>query len=197
MDNANKTPAANTNNDPYAIAYGEKYAATKGASRVELAKLIRADIKAAVAAGELPKAKYSVVCQSYSGGGSINVRIADVAKPGFVLANAARVVWDAENPHAGLCGCPSEAMARYSPEALEVSKKVERIMGAYNYDGSDIQSDYFNVRFYGHAEYDYRWADAKTEAESAAILAERAAARAPKAPELNAQEQYLAAMGAV
>lgn len=186
----NTTAAANTNNDPYAIAYGNKYAATKDLRRPEIAKLIRADIKAAVKAGALPAAKYSVVCQSYSGGGSINVRIADVAKPGFVLANEARLRWDAENPHGGLCGCPSEAMWLDSEEARAVKATVEKIMGAYNFDGSDSQTDYFHVRFYGHAEFDSRWANEKREAEKAALFA-------PKAPEASAQEDFLAAMGAL
>lgn len=182
------------------ISYGTKYAATKDLNRVEIAKLIRADIKAAVANGSLPKASYSVKTESYAGGGSINVRIANVEKPGFVLANADRIRWDHENPHAGLCGCPSEARWLYSGDARELLRAVDAIMGAYNYDGSDIQSDYFNVRFYGHAEFSHAWADERIASEKPAILGtvtEPAPANDVAAPEMSAQESYLEAMGAI
>lgn len=177
------------------ISYGTKYAATKDLRVVEIAKLVRADIKAAVAAGELPKAKYSVT----SDHNSIDVRVSHVEKDGFVLANAERVIWDHEQPHAGLYNCPSEVRWLYSAEAREVLSKIDLLTGAYNYDGSDSQSDYFNVRFYGHAQYAHAWADERTEGEKATILATHNAPKSAAndvAPESNAQEDFLAAMGA-
>ena len=187
----------------YETTYGTKYEATKGLSRVEIAKLIRADIKAAVKAGTLPAAKYSVTCQSYAGGGSINIKVADVTKEGFVLHNEARLRWDLENPHAGLYNCPANVRDLYSPEAVELKKTLEGIMAAYNYDGSDIQSDYFNVRFYGGAEFDWRWADAQKELQLLRIKGEQVAAdlgleAAPAANDgESSQAEWLGALGAL
>ena len=48
-------------------------------SAAEIAKAIRADIKAAVKAGELPKARYSVKSDSYTGGSSVDVTIGEAA----------------------------------------------------------------------------------------------------------------------
>ena len=41
------------------------------------------------------------------------------------------------------------------PSALgaDVMKQVEAIVAAYNHDGSDIQSDYFDVNFYSHVNF--------------------------------------------
>jgi hypothetical protein len=184
----------------YETTYGTKYEATKDLSRVEIAKLIRADIKAAVKAGTLPAAKYSVTCQSYSGGGSINIKVADVNKEGFVLHNEARLRWDLENPHAGLYNAPSNVRDLYSPEAVEMKKTLEGIMGAYNYDGSDIQSDYFNVRFYGGAEIDWRYADAQKELQLLRIKGEQVAEQLEIGAPANGsalQAEWLESIGAL
>ncbi len=155
----------------YEIVYGNKYAATKGLSRVEVAKLVRADIKAAIKSGELPTAKYSVTCESYSGGGSLNVCVSDVVKPGFVLMNAGRIQWDHENPNGGHYNCPSEHLSLHSEEASKLLKCIESIVGAYNYDGSDIQTDYFNVRFYSSVKFAWKWEATVRDAERALVVA--------------------------
>lgn len=173
------------------IAYGTKYASTKDLSRVEVAKLIRADIKDAVKAGTIPAAKYSVTCESFAGGGSIDVRIADVKKAGFVLWNPLRLAWDTQNPHSGLCDAPSEARWLHSEEARALLDAVKAIVDAYNFDGSDSQTDHFHVRFYGQVEFSWRWADAKKEEEIAAMTPagvtpgepSNDVAQAPRAPQ--------------
>ena len=45
----------------------------------------------------------------------------------------------------------------------QVLKTLEHMLNAYNYDGSDPQTDYFNVNFWGHAEYSYTILQAERE----------------------------------
>jgi hypothetical protein len=132
---------------------------TKGFSRKELAAFVRADIKACQKKGQLPKdMKVSVRIQSYSGGGSINVRVTEagfkVCEDSY-LHNAAGGHYRNEN--AGYLTVQAEA----------VKNKLSAILAAYNYDDSEIQTDYFDVRFYGHAEYDYNLVGAEVDAYKA------------------------------
>lgn len=180
------------------IVYGSKYAETEGLRTAEIAKRIRADIKAAVAEGRLPRAKYSVVTDVYSMGSSINVRISKVERQGFTLLNPGRLRWDLENPHLGHWACPADHMALYSPEATAVRAAVEAIMAAYNYDGSEPETDYYNVRFHGRAAFASDYEAELREVEEAAVKAALAAAKAaPTAPEPSAQELWLADLGAI
>jgi hypothetical protein len=128
------------------IVYGSKYAMADKLSAAEIAKLVRADIKAAVKSGELPKAKYSVRKESYAGGRSINVSISCIEKPGFRYYNPERLRADVERPHEH-CGIPYR-----SEEAQALIDQVEKLVNAYNFDGSDIMTDYFHVNFYASVE---------------------------------------------
>jgi hypothetical protein len=162
------------------IRYGTKYAATKDLRITEIAKLIRADIKAGVTAGTLPKAKYSVVSDSYSGGYSIRIRISGAE--GIPTYNADRLVFEHLSPHV-YCG-----LNVYSEEMRDVLKELNRIHGSYNFDGSDLMTDYHHVRFYGDASV-----DEGPEVRAKAL----AAALAPKAEPTPAQNDFLAYLGAV
>lgn len=127
----------------YERAYGEKNNGT-WRDAADIAKDIRADIKAARQAGEinLPEgAKISVRCSKYSGGQSIDVNVT-----GWVGHRIE--VEDAEN------FWPGFTRRELTPEADEVQGRLERIVRAYNWDGSDSQSDYFDVCFYGHVSFD-------------------------------------------
>jgi len=126
------------------IAYGAQYAATKDLSIVEIAKLVRADIKAAVKSGELPVAKYSVTISKYSMGQSLRIRVSGVE--GVRVYNPDRLRFERENPHA-YC-----SLNRYSDEIQSVVQKLNEIQGAYNFDGSDRMTDYSHVRFHGFAD---------------------------------------------
>lgn len=173
--------------------YGAKYAETKDLTRAEVAKRIRADIKAAVRSGAVPKGTYSVRTESYAGGGSINVTF---KCPELSLHNAARIRWEIENPYVSFSTAPANIGVRepYSPEARGVIAQLEAIVAAYNYDGSDIQSDFFNVRFYGHVSPERNWDIESEKMEIALIEAEIASAKEAKA---SGQEQFLAAVGAL
>ena len=143
------------------IVYGSKY--KSGMSRVEIAKAIRAEIKSAVKSGALPKAKYSVRCRSYSGGGSIDVAIANVEQVGFELYNQERLARDLSGEYS------SHMLPWMAPEAMALVGKVEAIVGAYNFDGSDSMSDYFHVNFYGSVDFESEYQCAMRESAVAKV----------------------------
>lgn len=137
------TPA-NTNRNRYAVAYGKKY--EKGLDVAGIAKRVRADLKTAVAAGELPAAKYSVTISRYAGGQSLSVRINGVP---FAIVNEERVRRDTLEPHT----YHADTLFLHSERGRELLGKVEAIVAAYNFDGSDSMTDYFHVNFYGHVDF--------------------------------------------
>jgi hypothetical protein len=112
-----------------------------------LAKLIREDIKAEVAAKRLPPAKYSVTTDKYSMGSSITVVASKLPFP--VLNEAAFHLskWGAEFDS-------DRFRSRYTPEAETLQKKLEAIVGAYHWDRSDPQTDYFHSRFHKDVRLD-------------------------------------------
>lgn len=127
-----------------AIAYGSKY--EKDLDGVEIARRIRMDIKAGIKAGKLPKGlKASVRTRKSSLHEAIDVVIK--AAPGVTVSNPERVAFQAANPMSR-CELP-----RHTDAARALLATVEAIVGAYNFDGSDLQSDYHNVNFYGSVEF--------------------------------------------
>ena len=126
------------------IAYGTKYTPPTHPPIVEIAKLVRADIKASVKSGELPVAKYSVTISKYSMGQSLRIRVSGVE--GVRVYNPDRLRFERENPHA-YC-----SLNRYSDEIQAAVQKLNEIHGAYNFDGSDRMTDYSHVRFHGFAD---------------------------------------------
>jgi hypothetical protein len=62
---------------------------------------------------------------------------------------------------------------RHTPEATALLKKVEALVAAYNFDGSDSMTDYFHVNFYAHVDFgssehrEYMELSARFEAEKA------------------------------
>lgn len=154
----------------YERSYGSKYAefftnedgTHRWRTAAEIAAAIRADIKAAVKAGDLPKeAKYSVTCENYSGGRSINVVVRDL--PG------AWVPADSEEAAPHRWGVEGNVL---SLTAKAVQDKVKEIHGAYNYDGSEAMVDYYDVNYYGDAKIEDEW--------SADFRARQKAAKAAK-----------------
>lgn len=157
----------------YERIYGAKY--NRDLSTTEIAKLVRTDIKAAMKAGTLPKAKYSVRTEYYSGGSSLYVTISKVEEPRFFLYNPARLEHEVRTPHATL---GPDAQMLYSSVATALLKNVEALVNAYNHNGSDIMVDYFDVKFYEHVTFgDWGLRDKELE-DAKARIAERDAERA-------------------
>jgi hypothetical protein len=141
----------------------------EGLDTTQIAKQVREDIKAAVKAGELPKATYSVRTDKYSMGSSITI-VASKLPFRTINADAYRV-----DPGATWVTFDSARhRSRFTPEAQAVERKLEAIVGAYHWDRSDPSTDYYNERFHK----DVRITEDKAEwqkMEAAKVAAARAA----------------------
>jgi hypothetical protein len=139
--------------------YGAKY--DGNLDTAQIAKRVRADLKAAIASGELPAMKASVRISRYSMGSSITVSLSDIA--GLTLFNAERLRADCDQPHGHI------TLPIYTDEARAILDAVEAILAAYNYDASDSQTDYYESAFHANVDFDNRWESARREVELAAL----------------------------
>lgn len=107
----------------------------------DIARLVRADVKAARATGMIPAdVKVSVRIDRYSMGQAIYVRATLPDRPARVTADDPRsVVHDRRDEYANTFA--------YTVEASNLSDTLRAIVNAYNWDDSDSQTDYFNSRF--------------------------------------------------
>lgn len=124
--------------------------------------MIRMDIKAAIKAGQLPNAKYSVRIDRYSMGQSIDAHISEVESPKLIL-NVARVKAEKEHPHDYYAIYHNSGLRQYSEMGNELLQTVKNIVEAYNYDGSDTMTDYFDVNFYSNIAFDWQYEKAVRE----------------------------------
>ncbi len=164
----------------YERSYGAKY--DKNLGTKEIAAAFRQDVKTAKAKGELPKdLKLSVTMDRFAGGSSIHVDIkgglgCPLFNPEWLEAVAAAGNdWNRPNSE------------RYNPEAAAIEKKLEGMLQAYNHDGSDSQSDYFDVKLYGHVRFHWEFEKECRETEEA-DLKETDAAMARKAQKAGEAE---------
>lgn len=153
--------------DPDNDRRGAKYEATRGLSTKEIAARIRADIKAAQAAGTLDaRLKISTRCEYFSGGSSIDCRITRIPddlplyNPDF-LRHEAEHATGPFNPYRG---------EHHSPQFAEALATIKAIHSAYNRDNSDSMTDYFCVRYYGDVGTDWQVDRDRRKAETAAAL---------------------------
>lgn len=127
-------------------AYGIKY--TSVDSTTEVPAAFRQDVKDAVAKGELPAGlKLSVRRRRCTHSWAIDVTV--MACPGVKFLNPERVKADHSNDNSW--PLPSIRTA----EGAALVAKLEAMLGAYNHDGSDSQTDYSDVRFYGGVTVDH------------------------------------------
>lgn len=145
----------------YTTVQGDKF--ETGRDIADVAKLVRADIKAAIAAGTLPAGiKCGVRIERYSMGRSLHLSVS--ACP-IMVVNPAYVRWQRDNPHAGMFEVPPDARDRFSPEGRHVIDTLEGIVEAYNRRvTSDQPDDYSNVSFYTNIAFalDLREEQSKT-----------------------------------
>jgi len=106
----------------------------------EIANRIREELKAAY-----PKGKFSVRIKR--GGRNLTVV---VKRTDFQVVNPEWVIWRVNNPDA----VRSHTVSHYTPEAKALLERVKEIVDAYNFDDSDINSDYFHVNFYKSVYFD-------------------------------------------
>lgn len=140
----------------YERSYGDKY--DSSLSGPEIAKRIRADIKAAIRAGTLSDGVYSVRYRSASMCQAIDVRVKHL--PGVAILNPERIAFDALEWEQQR---DQRTPDIYNDIGKSVLKTLERIRWAYNHDGSDSQIDYFDVNFYGSVGFSSRFERAERE----------------------------------
>lgn len=126
--------------------YGAKY--DKTSSTVEVARRFREDVKKAIARAELPAGlKLSIRTKHFSGGSAIDATI--TAAPRITILNAERLEIEREEPDIFHADGPPI----YTETAMALLKKLRAMLDAYNHDGSEIASDYFDVKFYSNVRF--------------------------------------------
>lgn len=140
--------------------YGTKFDSTEGLRTADIAKLVRADIKLARKIGKQAQEAdasgalattdpianapaqitYSVRTRTYAGGSSIDVVIKNIP---------AEWGWTESVDDRG------DVVRKGTPALGALSRELKAILDAYNYDGSDLLSDFSDVRFYGSVHADY------------------------------------------
>ena len=156
----------------YERSYGYRYEEAAG-SPVAIARLIRRDVKQAVEEGLLPaRWSYSVRSDDLA----IDVEVRDCPDAWQVCngGHGCRDVWCAarNDPTYAHAATAHEIL---TDEASAARMTLERIHGAYNHDGSEIQTDYFDVRYYGHVEFEDASSAAFRKREADRLAAKKAA----------------------
>jgi|GEM_PF-1244099 len=141
---------------------GDKF--DRNLSGVEITRALRADIKALVKAGKLPRAKYSVTLDKFSLGQSITITFADVPWNLFdhdYLLNevAGKKYWPIDKD-------------RYSVEHRDLVVELEVLGSSYNRVDSRPQEDYFHAKFYLHVRADSDFERKRRALEVQALKAE-------------------------
>lgn len=128
----------------YGKLYDEKHT-TKA-----IAEIVRRTVRLEMRMGALPAGKWSVTSERFAGGSSITIAFAPAPAEDECFArayyNRERIVQDAERPH------DHSAIPFRSAFGAALDRKLEQLLADFNYDGSDISTDYFDVNFYAHVE---------------------------------------------
>lgn len=109
----------------------------------EISRAVKKELNALQKAGQFPaEIKFSVKSDKYSGGQAVRVRISGWSK---------EQIWKEEWQEA--YGWARLVML---PEAKAIQEKAEDVRNQYNREAINSQIDYFNVTYYGQAEWDWR-----------------------------------------
>ena len=106
----------------------------------DIAKAVRADLKA-----KHPKCKFSVTIERYAGGQSMTVAL--MSAPFAALAKDCE---DADRGYTQVNLYHMDTQTQLTEKARKVMTDAKAAMSNFNYDESDIMTDYFNVNFYMH-----------------------------------------------
>lgn len=144
-------------------------------SAAEIAKAMRQTIKQETAEGFLPsKWKYSVTSDTFTGGQSVDIVVQDCPDAWEVCDGIdCQNVWCAAKNDPIYAHAATEHL-RLTEEAKVTKMTLDRIHGAYNHDGSELMVDYFDVRYYGHVEFDTPDATAFRQREKERLAAKKA-----------------------
>lgn len=137
---------------------GAKY--QSGRDVADIAKDLRAEIKALVKANILPQGTYSVTISRYSGGRSIDIKVTEFE---FPILNPERIAHERQYPHEFL---PTNHTyyPLYSKIARMTLDQLNAMLNAHRFDDSDGMIDYFHTNFYGNASFDWKLETKEREA---------------------------------
>lgn len=145
------------------MGQGSKYQETKGQTCAQIAKRMRADTKAV----ELPTGVTVQITSDYNSIG-ISVRGMDDDRTWLPQDDDDRANF---------------RRPEYTPVAAKLVKALEEIHWSYAYSNTDISTDYFDQRYYGHVEIERdsqaAWrakCDTEKKQRAAELKAEKAAA---------------------
>jgi len=126
--------------------YADTFVGAKADQMYDAAEISRAVKKELVAmqkAGQFPaEIKFSVKSHKYSGGQSVEVSISGWSS---------EQVWKEEWSESY-----SRMLKVMLPEAKAIVEKAEAVRNQYNREAINSMIDYFNVNYYGRAEWDWR-----------------------------------------
>jgi hypothetical protein len=138
----------------YERAYGCRFVPGEYLGAAEIAKRVRGDLKNAVKLGLLPDVKMWVRSDSFSGGQSVDVWIDYRGPVSCPECQGRRSSATYAGQHGDLCQtCAAWECGNpgwMHPDARPVYAFASWLLNAYNYDGSEIQVDYFDVNYYGN-----------------------------------------------
>lgn len=133
--------------------YGPKYDGWHPAA--EIARRIRADVKAAIAAGDLPGTprNYSVRSETYSMGQAVRLKVVGLDE----LWEDCNGVQRGSGAACGNYWCTHEGDGSQRHQVLtaegeRVFALLREMHAAYNHDGSDSMTDHYDVLYGGHVE---------------------------------------------
>jgi hypothetical protein len=120
----------------------------------DVAKKIREQVKGLKKDGTIPKdTKISVTSKYFSGGSSISIYVKE--SPRLRFFNPEYFAFQSALKDGSKNLSSDRSPERHSEEGQKILDLLKGIAESYNYDKSDIQTDYFNVNFYLHVETEY------------------------------------------
>ena len=116
------------------VVTGPKFDRDQWRTSAEVARMLRADLKAAQQSQALPPtAVFSVRSESFAGGQAVRVEIRNL-------------------PDSEILDDHPDYAHRLNTAARELERTVRRMANAYNRDASDPQSDVYDVHYYAHVD---------------------------------------------
>lgn len=162
----------------YERSYGYRYRDLgEHPTPAAIAAAMRADVKTAQSEGLLPtRWTYSVRSKTFAGGCSVDVDVRDCEDAWRECdgGQGCRNVWCAARNDPRYAHAAKRHIV-LTDEAEAAKMTLERIHNAYNHNGSEIQVDYFDVRYYGHVEFESPDAAAWRRKEAERLAARKAA----------------------
>ncbi|MEU3452253.1 hypothetical protein ABZ671_01220 [Micromonospora sp. NPDC006766] len=148
---AEQTAVAGSSYTPYDRWYGEKYAGTRHLPLTDIAKLIRAEVKLARKLAKMTATPGAVKVADPIGDAPTGIKVSVRTRHGNSIDVRLTNIPDewgwTEEPD------DSYIDRRYrlvpTPALQAFARAIKEVMDSYNYDGSDVQTDYFDKRFYG------------------------------------------------